>query len=269
MNNKRYLRLNDTYSVNYQSTFQDIDPYYRVKLTSILADFQDTVAAFMASRHVAAFDVDKDNILWVISDITFSAGPKDIMWRDEMLYEIRISEISSFRVFFDYTTKTPDGTVCASGTGVWVPVSMETGKPLSISEFCQVGEPANDMPAVKHGKFKYISGNNCILETSYPVTQSELDFNKHMGNRSYIEFAMRGISEEFLSSHYIKNLMVKFEKQTYLGDTVTCRYYKSEQDDNLYLIKLCNSKADDVCVIQVEWSSEPRPIPDIASIVQR
>ncbi len=269
MEDNCYLRLNDTFCASYPATFQDIDPDYRVKITAYLAYFQDTVAAFMTTRNIAAFDVAKKDIMWVISDITFADGGNDAMWRDDLLTEIRLSEISSFRVYFDYTIKGTDGTVFASGTGVWVPVSRHTGKPLSITEFCQILEPADSTPAVKHGKFRYIDGPHTVLETSSPVTPSELDFNRHMGNRSYVEFALRGIPDDFNQTHHVQNLMVKFEKQTYLGDTVTCRYNMNADNENLYLVKLSNSAQEQVCTIQIEWSTDPRPIPNISATVRR
>lgn len=266
---ERFFIINDTYSLRYPVTCNDIEPDYKLKLTSAAAYFQDTVASFMTTRYVAAFDLIKDDIIWVVSDITFQAGQSMAMWRNEVVSEITLSELSSFRAYFDYVLRSEDGTVYATGTGIWAPVSLTTGRPAAIMEFCEIRKPLGETPAVRHGKFRYMQDGELIMETSYPVTHSELDFNRHMCNRSYLEFALRGIPEDFKDTHSVKAYMIKFERQTYLGDVVSCRYFKSQDREDLYLVRLLNSKEEEVCMIEVEWCIASEACTDISEIVER
>ena len=52
-----YIELNGVHRNEYLITMEDIDPEYRLKLTSALAYFQNSVAAFMTDRRIAAFDI--------------------------------------------------------------------------------------------------------------------------------------------------------------------------------------------------------------------
>lgn len=266
---KRFIRLNDVYRRSYTVSFEDMDPEYRLKVTSAAAYFQDTVAAFMASRFIAAFDIVKDGILWVVSEVAYSAGEREAMWGETLNSEVRLSEYSTFRLYFDFALKGDDGTVFATGTGIWAPVALETGKPLPISDFCEIREPLDDTPAVKHGRFRYLQAEVPVMEASYPVTHSELDFNKHMGNRSYLEFALRGIPDDFKDSHSLSSFMARYARQTYLGDTVTCRYFQPAGTEYSHLVKLCNSAGEEVCQIQLTWTDRPLQKVDFSEIAPR
>ena len=266
---ERFLKIKDTFVVRYPVTCEDIEPDYSMKLTAAAAYFQDTVASFMTTRYIAAFDMIKEDIIWVVSDITFKAGEKKAMWRNVVTSEVELTELTAFRAYFDYKLKSDDGSVYATGTGIWSPVNLATGRPAAISSFCEIRELADDASSIKHGKLRYIPAGEQILETSYPVTFSDIDFNKHMCNRAYLDFALRGLPEEFKDAHTVKEYMIKFVRQTYLADTVTCRYYRSPGNDNLYLVRLLNAKDEEVCLIQVEWTASAKEEIDFSETVQR
>lgn len=266
---ERFFSINDTFSVKYPVTCEDIDQDYALKLTSAAAYFQDTVASFMTTRQVAAFDMIKEGIIWVVSDITYKAGSKVAMWREEVTSEMKLTEISAFRAYFDYCLKGEDGSVLCSGTGIWAPVNLTTMRPSAISDFCEIRKLGDGTAAVKHDKLRYIPATQQILEASYPVTSSELDFNRHMCNRAYIDFALRGMPEEFKNTHMVKEYMIKFVRQTYLGDIVTCRYYQSQDNCDLYLVRLLNSAGEEVSTMQIEWMAASQKINDFSTIVKR
>lgn len=266
---ERFLEIKDTFVVRYPVTCEDIEPDYSLKLTAAAAYFQDTVASFMTTRYIAAFDMIKEGIIWVVSDITYKSGEKDAMWRNVVTSEVELTELTAFRAYFDYTLKGDDGSVFATGTGIWSPVSLETGRPVAISSFCEIRESSDDASPVKHVKLRYIPTGEHVLETSYPVTFSDIDFNKHMCNRAYLDFSLRGLPEEFKDTHIVKEYMIKFVRQTYLADTVTCKYYRSEDNDKLYLVRLLNSKEEEVCLIQVEWTPSAKEEIDFSETVQR
>ena len=81
----RYIELNGVHRDEYLITFEDIDPNYRLSLTSALAYFQNSVAAFMTDRHIAAFDIRPEGFLWVISEISMKLSEKSPLWREKLV----------------------------------------------------------------------------------------------------------------------------------------------------------------------------------------
>ena len=90
----RYIELDGVHRDEYLITFEDIDPNYRLSLTSALAYFQNSVAAFMTDRHIAAFDIRPEGFLWVISEISMKLSEKSPLWREKLVSEVKVSELT-------------------------------------------------------------------------------------------------------------------------------------------------------------------------------
>ena len=55
----------------YTITNDCMDAHYRLKPVEILMYFQDVFARYLTSKRIGAFDILKDDLYWVISDISF------------------------------------------------------------------------------------------------------------------------------------------------------------------------------------------------------
>ena len=136
-----YIELGGIHKDTYQITSEDIDPDYRLKLTSALAYFQDSVAALMADRFIAAFDIRPLGYIWVISEISMTLGENCPLWRERLVSEVKVAELTSTRAYFDFILRRSDGDVYASGTGIWTPVEIATGRPVPIETICELRIP--------------------------------------------------------------------------------------------------------------------------------
>ena len=91
-------------------------------------------------------------------------------------------------------------------------------------------------------------------EITHKINLSDLDFNKHVNNKSYINLAENAAPDEFKKTNTIKQLKVKFNRESFLNDVLTCTTYKTDTP-KLYVHKI---EKDDVsvCDISTLWQEK-------------
>ena len=264
----RYIELNGVHRDEYLITFEDIDPNYRLSLTSALAYFQNSVAAFMTDRHIAAFDIRPEGFLWVISEISMKLSEKSPLWREKLVSEVKVSELTSTRAYFDFRLMRENGEEYASGTGIWSPVSLATGRPVQISDICEMRN-MDSAPQTRHPRLKFEESDSLISETAHLTTQSDMDFNKHVGNRSYINYAVSDFPEDFAESHFVSSLAIKFCRQTFVGDTLISRCFRIGESELDYIVRMALPSGGEACILRIGWGGRTLPEPDAVNEIRR
>ena len=64
------ITIGEEYTQDYRITCNDMDSEYRMTPQAILNMSQDTIAAYLTTRHIAAFDLQKEGFTWVLSEYT-------------------------------------------------------------------------------------------------------------------------------------------------------------------------------------------------------
>lgn len=260
----------DFFKQTYKIVGADIDITYHVSPNAILLYFQDCFANFLSSKRLAAFDIIKDNLLWVITHFNLSFTAQRAVWSENIDVEIWIREISSARVFVNYRIKNHDNLIIAEGSSCWVIINAQTKRPINIKNLleqvgirpyeadvcqCRIG-PSNSNPVF----FK---------EISHQVNITDLDFNGHMCNRSYLSVAMATAPVEFIHKYVPKHIQIKFIREAFLEDELKCLVYKMENIP-VFHHKLINAQGEAVCTIISEWIlRDDHAEHDISQIIRR
>ena len=106
--------------------------------------------------------------------------------------------------------------------------------------------PENSTPLIDNAE-------NIISQQEHKITFSDLDYNNHTNNISYISLAFEGMPVEFVKHNYPKVLDIKYLQETFLYDNLQCTIY---QNGEHFLYKIINKKDNsDVCIINSHWTS--------------
>ena len=71
------------YTHRYSLTAADMDTRYRMTPNAVLLYYQDCWARYMACLHLAAFDVVKQNRIWVITEFNAWFEEQTALWSDD------------------------------------------------------------------------------------------------------------------------------------------------------------------------------------------
>ena len=237
---------------HYTISLSDIGADYEITINAVLGFFQDAIARHMSSGYVASFDVRKKGMLWMINEFHASLAEQRPFWSQEIDVEVFVSELSSVRVYVDFHMTDARGRLFSEGSSVWLLVEKESRRPVltrSVPELVGLYDAAE---TVLHERSLFPPEGELIRSTVHPVTATDIDFNGHVNNQSYVRLAVAMAPVEFLDSHIPCDMHVKFLQESFLGDTLECRLSYGEGDS--YVVRqIRQSDGKPVCQVVSRW----------------
>ena len=91
------------FSTVYPITAAQIDANYRLNVDGLLTFHEKTVARYFTTLRLAAFDLQKEDKTWVISEINLELPEPPSMWSEDVEVTVWASERTSLRVWMEFT----------------------------------------------------------------------------------------------------------------------------------------------------------------------
>lgn len=245
--------MTNKYKKIYNVQFSDMDINYRLTKIAAVKFFQETFARYCAKNNVAAFDVVKDNLVWVISDIHIEFMGILPYWSENFEVEIWISEKTTLRTYIDFKINYKNQTI-AQGDCCFYLIDTQTRRPVKSIDVVKVFDVVNEKVFPEQNKIKYIFEGEKIAEKEHEVTVRDLDFNYHVNNLSYMGIALETVPAEMLKNYSVNSYCIKFVREAVLGDILVCELF---QKDNLIMSRIYNKKNNtDVCLIKARYGEK-------------
>lgn len=125
----------------------------------------------------------------------------------------------------DYTLTDSAGTVLAAGTSNYVLMDLEHGKILRVTPALIARYEPEDvaaLPDADASRMREVKPAQRTLEI--PLRRSDIDFNAHVHNLSYLAFALEALPEEVYRAARFNSLRLAYRKAIVEGEAVTARY---------------------------------------------
>lgn len=245
-----------TFQQQYTILASDMDITYHITPNAIMLYFQDCFARYLTSRRLAAFDIIKQNKIWVITDFEVNFKKEKPVWAEGITVELWFAEISSVRSYVDYRMYDKTGEIFAEGSSCWVIIDSVTKRPFASLEMLN----ANGIFGADKGKNKIAAplSNKKVFyqQVQHQVNVTDLDFNGHVCNRSYLSIAMSTAPIEFIKTTTPTRFTIKFVRESFMGEVLTCNVSKAEDKDYVYWHSIVNAQGKEICTIYSEWTTE-------------
>ena len=244
----------DKYRHKYNVILDNMDmSEYRLRPISAIMYLQDAFARLCATRRVAAYDLFPKNLYWVVSEFNIEFPDKMPFWSEDIDAEIWISELTKLKIYVDFRFYYKDN-IFAQGNSCWYVLSQETRRPVKTDFLSDVLDVCNDFVMGEHKKFNLSETGDKISEVQHKNNLSDIDFNSHVNNKSYINIADASVDKNFKKTHKLKTLNIKFLRESFLDDLLICSTYKTDSE-NMFVHKI--TKDDEpVCEIQSAWENK-------------
>lgn len=241
------------YSHKYNIILDNMDlTEYRLKPISAIMYIQDTFARYCGAKRVAAYDLFKENLIWVVGEFNIEFVDKMPFWSEEFGVNIWISEITKLKIYADYELCYKDK-VFAKGNSCWFLLDDKTKRPVRTDIVTDRFEICEELAIGEHKKFKLKDTVQLVSEIKHKNNFSDIDFNDHVNNKSYLNIAEATASKEFKQSHVLKALNIRFNKESFLGDVLDCTTYNTDEE-NIYVHRI-TKEDENICDIQTEWNN--------------
>ena len=239
------------YTKTYNVILDNMDLFeYRLRPISAIMYLQDAFARYTATKKMAAYDLFATNQYWVVAEINMDFTEPLPFWSEEIGINVWFSEISKLKIYIDYEL-THKNKPFAKGNALWFLISRESQRPVKADEVAEKFEVCNELVLGEHKKFVLPQATEVYAKIEHTINLSDIDFNKHVNNKSYINLAEMTVSEEFRKTHRLKNLHIRFNKETFLGDNLICTTNKTDTSDTF--THIIEKDGVSVCDIVTTW----------------
>ena len=245
------------YTHRYSLTAADMDTRYRMTPNAVLLYYQDCWARYMSCLHLAAFDVVKQNRIWVITEFNAWFEEQTALWSDDIDVTVWNSEVGALRLYAEFRVRRSDGVEVAHGYGCWTLLDTEAHRLAPMTPFQPQIPVLPEMTSETHKKRRFPTDGTPLQQIEHRVNPINLDFNGHVNNRTYLSIAMQSADEAFMDAHAIRCLTIHWLKETFLGDTLICRLalLPNETDEPIYyyLHSIARNDSETAAQIYSEW----------------
>ena len=194
----------------------EIDHTYRLTEPYLLSLFQDAFARYCAELGIAAYDLQRDQKTWILSDFHARFNGDLPRWNHEIRFDVWARKNQSFRMYADFRAFDGDGKLCASGTSCWLILDEVLRIPVDHTEtFSKLALTSNQaVPGFRFAKMETIEGP--AFEEMMKIRSSDIDFNLHLNSVRYIGAGILGVPFNFRQRHRLTWLTIKYNQEAVL-----------------------------------------------------
>lgn len=259
-----------TFQQQYTIVASDMDITYHMTPNAILLYFQDCFARYLTQHRLAAFDIIKQNKIWVITEFDVNFKKEKPLWAEGISVEIWFTEISSVRMYVDYRMSDSKGEVFAEGSSCWVIIDSETKRPFAAKELLLSGGITDSEEGRTKPKCPVSNQKVFYKQIQHQVNVTDLDFNGHVCNRSYLSIAMGTAPLDFIKTTTPTRMHIKFVREAFMGDQLACNVYRAEDLANVFWHSIVNKDGKDICTIYSEWTNDNTGLSkDVSELIPR
>ena len=233
---------------------------YRLRPISAIMYLQDAFARLCAIKNVAAFDLFPENMYWVVGEFNIEFEGELPFWSEEIRTDIWISELTKLKIYTDYELYYKDK-IFAKGNGCWFVIDQNTRRPVKTDFLADKFDICPEFALGEHKKFSLFDTKEKISEIVHKNNLSDLDFNHHVNNKSYINIAEAATSNEFKKTHKLKTMNIRFNRESFIDDVLVCSTYKTETE-NTFVHRIMKDD-NSICDIQTSWVKKEAKTEDI------
>ena len=213
----------------YPVTNAVMDSDFRLSLYGASLIFQDGFAAYMARYKRAAFDLKELGKMWIISEFSLRFSGIQPFWGETIDLELWISDRPNVKVCADFRMST-GGRVFAEGNSVWAVLDIATRKPQVVTDLLSMVE-AEDGLALGVRRMPSPAPERLDHEYVHLTNRSDMDFNMHVTNVSYVSASQDALPWEYVSSRRLESYSIHFLHESFIGDELRCLVYDTSEAD--------------------------------------
>ena len=232
----------------YRLSLRDMTIGFRTKTTTLLHDFEECFAQLCKKHNITGFDLNQIGLMWVIANINLEIKDELPIWDNNINIEIWFSEVKKSRAYLDFKIFHEDRLI-AQGDSLWFVLNKKTRKPVPIDKIIAPCGHFEEIIFESHLKrIVHKEKMTKLCENKYTVNFNDLDFNGHVNNVSYVDWAIMNIPEEFIRQHTIKKYSVNFIQECFFNENLNIITYKS---DNTFYFEIVKDNNDIACTVEI------------------
>jgi medium-chain acyl-[acyl-carrier-protein] hydrolase len=231
----------------------DVDFNGKLKLEMLLNFLQESAAEHAGKMNLSGVDLLKKNLAWILSryHIKVLRYPEKGETIEVTTWPSVIKGIFTLR---EYEIRIPE-TKAVQATSSWMAVDLKRKRPVKIKETLP-RFPLHDQRAVRDDFMSLPEVESTDIELRFPVLKADLDFNRHVNNVVYIQWAVETVPKDVVMNLRPTQIEVNYKNETFYGDWAISRTQKVRSDQNPYFIHQLSRESDgrEIARLRTKWA---------------
>lgn len=209
----------------YQRSFEvqayEMGPGGRVKLGSLLNYFQQAASEHAEKLGASVLVLISKNLTWVLSryHIEIFRYP---LWKESFQMTTWPSVQRGLFALREFEARDQQKNLLAVATTSWMLLDINTKKPVPLADHLPE-YPRDPRRAIADAFNPLPRAGRMDLELPFRVQRRDLDWNRHVNNVVYIEWAVETAPLDILENFHPAEIEVDFRAEAFVGETVLSR----------------------------------------------
>lgn len=212
------------FTYDYKPVLEDFSKNGKLSIVAILKILENAGNAHSDYAGDSIFNIAGKTKAWILTEwsIKIDEYPS---YGDEIKAETWSEALSSPLIANRNFLLYKNGKICAKGSSVWVLFDAATQRLCKIEESLLERYKPEDRKLFDEKKPARIEKPETFLtEKNVEIRRSDIDFNNHVHNLIYLDYAMQVLPEDIYQSVEFKNLRVTYKSAVKNGKAVICKY---------------------------------------------
>ncbi len=237
----------------------EIGPSLYVTPPSICRFLQEAAGNHAAKLDVSAQEIALRNQMWVLSRLSLQMENYPKLHENLHIETWPVSGRSAVRGLRDFILSDAAGLVVGKASTMWLLLDQQSKRPLRlpawIAEVCGPGLSENIVEPLDIAMFCEIPENSLDLV----VRASDIDYNMHVNNVCYLEWALEAVSPQCRLQRKVVHLDMLFMAEGKYGMTVTSECSREFPYEDQYLHKISEKTTGVVlALLRTRWELKDR-----------
>lgn len=223
---------------------------------SICKFLQEAASNHAADLQVAAEDLATQDCMWVLSQLSLQMTeyPK---WHDSILLRTwPVQKESALKGFRDFEIMNNNGDLIGRASTMWLMLNSKSKRPLRLPKsLARFVSPGFEDELLSHSPKNSDFPEGCDLEQEFRIRASDIDWNLHVNNVSYLEWALEAIPAEFRLRNFVAELAIAFLAEGKYGSNIVAQCFKTQSDFSSNLHKIIEKSEDKpLALLRTKWT---------------
>lgn len=216
----------------------EIGPSTFVTPQAVCRFLQEAASNHAYRLSLSTRELDRLNQMWVLSHLTLKMTnyPK---WRDTLHIETwPVSPGTGIRAYRDFILRNDQGEELGRASTMWLLLNRDSRRPTRLPGW--LSELTS--PAISPAFMKEVKDSDFPLSAqatqTFPVRANEIDWNLHVNNVCYVEWALEALQPLDRLHQKVVELNIEFVGEAKLGDTILSELFILNNETSLH--KICD-----------------------------
>jgi acyl-ACP thioesterase len=241
------MQTNSIYYRPHKVEIADVDFTRKIKLSKLFENFQETASMHVDELGIGISNVQaKCNVAWILvrMKVEIIRFPE---LKEDLIIETWPQKPTTIEYERDFRIKDSSGNIIVNAVSGWILVDIQTHE-ICKNNFISLDQLLIPKERAIAGKIHRITGfGNQELLYERKIRYTDIDFNGHLNNSRYIDFAMDCLTIDEHKKFRVKSFQVNYTHEALPGDTI--RFYTGHHPENPLLRYIEGLKVENNTVV--------------------